>query len=104
MKTRSIIAACLVAGAVVACSAAVVAQRGGTTAGGTRQGGAAAGSGQRGTPPLGPVNALGQEVRRKAAPTGPVPHLPDGTVDFSGRSEEHTSELQSHVNLVCRLL
>src|SRR5690242_21927480 len=23
---------------------------------------------------------------------------------FGGRSEEHTSELQSHVNLVCRLL
>src|SRR5690242_21793619 len=23
---------------------------------------------------------------------------------FKGRSEEHTSELQSHVNLVCRLL
>src|SRR5690242_21478869 len=27
---------------------------------------------------------------------------PVGT--FGGRSEEHTSELQSHVNLVCRLL
>src|SRR5690242_21568315 len=25
-------------------------------------------------------------------------------VDWSERSEEHTSELQSHVNLVCRLL
>src|SRR4051812_49864834 len=25
-------------------------------------------------------------------------------LDLSGRSEEHTSELQSHVNLVCRLL
>src|SRR5260370_8592662 len=25
-------------------------------------------------------------------------------VDASGRSEEHTSELQSHLNLVCRLL
>src|SRR5690242_20800255 len=25
-------------------------------------------------------------------------------VDVPGRSEEHTSELQSHVNLVCRLL
>src|SRR5690242_639261 len=25
-------------------------------------------------------------------------------VDEAGRSEEHTSELQSHVNLVCRLL
>src|SRR5438477_2178874 len=26
------------------------------------------------------------------------------SLSFSGRSEEHTSELQSHVNLVCRLL
>jgi hypothetical protein len=30
------------------------------------------------------VNALGQEVRRAPAPTGPVPRLPDGTVDLSG--------------------
>src|SRR4051812_49595277 len=30
---------------------------------------------------------------------------PGGSVRFPGhRSEEHTSELQSHVNLVCRLL
>src|SRR5437667_1688353 len=27
-----------------------------------------------------------------------------GTLDVSGRSEEHTSELQSHHDLVCRLL
>src|SRR5690242_21110814 len=27
-----------------------------------------------------------------------------GRFDKCGRSEEHTSELQSHVNLVCRLL
>src|SRR5690242_3159030 len=27
-----------------------------------------------------------------------------GGLDLSGRSEEHTSELQSHVNIVCRLL
>src|SRR5260370_14562554 len=26
------------------------------------------------------------------------------TTKFLGRSEEHTSELQSHLNLVCRLL
>ena len=31
---------------------------------------------------LGPVNALGQEVRRPAAPTGPAPRLPDGTIDL----------------------
>src|SRR2546430_10332840 len=29
---------------------------------------------------------------------------PDGTVSVYGRSEEHTSELQSQSNLVCRLL
>src|SRR5690242_21518801 len=43
------------------------------------------------------------------------PRLPAGTPELTdvlllfrggeiGRSEEHTSELQSHVNLVCRLL
>ena len=31
---------------------------------------------------LGPVNALGQEVTRPPAPTGPAPRLPDGTIDF----------------------
>ncbi len=31
---------------------------------------------------LGPVNALGQEVRRAPAPTGPPPRLPDGTIDL----------------------
>src|SRR5438477_5827205 len=44
-----------------------------------------------------------------ARPAGPPsPHTPGGmaqTTDVRGRrSEEHTSELQSHVNLVCRLL
>src|SRR5690242_21526281 len=33
------------------------------------------------------------------APSAPAPNTPP-----SARSEEHTSELQSHVNLVCRLL
>src|SRR5260370_3627085 len=28
----------------------------------------------------------------------------DNSLSSSGRSEEHTSELQSHLNLVCRLL
>src|SRR5260370_29708479 len=32
-----------------------------------------------------------------------VPHRP-GSLDRPVRSEEHTSELQSHLNLVCRLL
>src|SRR5690242_20950809 len=31
-------------------------------------------------------------------------HLPDADGLTALRSEEHTSELQSHVNLVCRLL
>src|SRR5438477_13089542 len=34
---------------------------------------------------------------------GPAARLPTSPRS-SGRSEEHTSELQSHVNLVCRLL
>src|SRR5260370_24793928 len=29
---------------------------------------------------------------------------PHANADFADRSEEHTSELQSHLNLVCRLL
>src|SRR5260370_23660677 len=34
-----------------------------------------------------------------------IPRLPVGGAHRSGqRSEEHTSELQSHLNLVCRLL
>src|SRR2546426_4357925 len=36
-------------------------------------------------------------------PPPPCPALPC-TLPFSGRSEEHTSELQSPCNLVCRLL
>src|SRR5260370_8840184 len=34
----------------------------------------------------------------------PGRHAQAGAVRFPGRSEEHTSELQSHLNLVCRLL
>src|SRR5688572_32375934 len=60
---------------------------------------------------------------RPAVKTGPAPRTADGKVDLSGiwnpdrrfiydindalkpgRSEEHTSELQSQSNLVCRLL
>src|SRR5467141_4955460 len=45
---------------------------------------------RRGSPPsTGPVSARGSA---DAVPCG------------HGRSEEHTSELQSHLNLVCRLL
>ena len=31
---------------------------------------------------LGPVSALGQEIKRPLAPTGPVPRLADGTIDL----------------------
>src|SRR3989442_8539138 len=33
-----------------------------------------------------------------------VPHLEEHATDRQGRSEEHTSELQSRPHLVCRLL
>src|SRR5438105_12829481 len=42
-------------------------------------------------------------VARSAAAPGPARH-PGGLRRRSGRSEEHTSELQSRVDLVCRLL
>src|SRR5437764_10983240 len=39
----------------------------------------------------------------QAADRGPRPRVPDG-LDHHARSEEHTSELQSPMYLVCRLL
>src|SRR5260370_1515517 len=42
-------------------------------------------------------DSIAEGVRANALP---LTRLPLG----SGRSEEHTSELQSHLNLVCRLL
>src|SRR5947207_12515508 len=39
-----------------------------------------------------------------ACPTTAMFKRADGIVDFDKRSEEHTSELQSHSDLVCRLL
>src|SRR4051812_5292928 len=38
--------------------------------------------------------------QKETAPGSPIPGLPG----IGDRSEEHTSELQSHVNIVCRLL
>src|SRR5438034_6878929 len=54
----------------------------------------------------------GADTFDRDARRGPVQRLADGKVDYSdphvrdggGRSEEHTSELQSHSDLVCRLL
>src|SRR5260370_25987246 len=45
-----------------------------------------------------------RRLRRAAA--GGARHAPEGGADAAHRvrSEEHTSELQSHLNLVCRLL
>src|SRR3989449_4989813 len=37
-------------------------------------------------------------------PNLPLPDLPDGDASHNARSEEHTSELQSRLHLVCRLL
>src|SRR5690242_21038396 len=42
---------------------------------------------------------VGVELEDPQGPGPPNPHR-----DVALRSEEHTSELQSHVNLVCRLL
>ena len=40
------------------------------------------GAAQNASGALGPVNALGQDVKRPPAPTGPAPRLPDGTIDL----------------------
>src|SRR5260370_32430298 len=46
-----------------------------------------------------------QRMRIACAHLAPVQHLVSlGRQQHFGRSEEHTSELQSHLNLVCRLL
>ena len=80
MRTRIGIVASLVACGSIALSAPLAAQRGGgaPAGGNARQGGAPA------PDTLGGVAALGQNVKRPPAPTGPVPRLPDGTVDLSG--------------------
>src|SRR5256885_2805910 len=45
------------------------------------------------------VTMLSSQIRHAMAPVGPLPPSRSGS-----RSEEHTSELQSPCNLVCRLL
>src|SRR5438477_9628353 len=42
--------------------------------------------------------------RGRGLPAPPLPPRTAGCARRALRSEEHTSELQSHVNLVCRLL
>src|SRR4051812_49569621 len=52
------------------------------------------------SPRVAPQRAVGGRGHRRRSPTGRGRTI---AADCS-RSEEHTSELQSHVNLVCRLL
>ena len=59
---------------ILGCAVGVSAQ--GRQGGGARQGG--------GGDSQGGVGAIGQSVPLVAAPTGPTPHFPDGTVDLSG--------------------
>src|SRR2546422_6426934 len=40
----------------------------------------------------------------RRADEAPLLRIPGGEDDAAGRSEEHTSELQSRLHLVCRLL
>src|SRR5258708_11314035 len=52
-----------------------------------------------------PYTTLFRSDRRAASGSGRGDRLPiDVVVDVAGRSEEHTSELQSPDHLVCRLL
>src|SRR5437588_2175516 len=72
---------------------------------------AAAASGRRSTPEqrgvvrsgttLGPSEGVGSRARASWAATAPWKRCPGRR---RSRSEEHTSELQSHSDLVCRLL
>src|SRR5438876_4212698 len=48
------------------------------------------------------LRGLSDSVLRQNAPVGP--HIENQRVHSASRSEEHTSELQSPVHLVCRLL
>src|SRR5438477_7848858 len=52
-----------------------------------------------------PYTTLFRSVcRRRRRPLRPAGAISSAEVPCGARSEEHTSELQSHVNLVCRLL
>src|SRR5256885_11204565 len=50
------------------------------------------------------VAATGVEDHRRAKPQAANVRAPLSLLTICGRSEEHTSELQSPCNLVCRLL
>src|SRR5690606_41382984 len=56
-------------------------------------------------PSAGTIEDVIRSAGELAGPSAPVLSLlPDGAVKLRLRSEEHTSELQSRENLVCRLL
>src|SRR5207247_2159044 len=68
--------------------------------------GSAVGGGARRIPPLGRASRPGRLLPSGEPPRGnrpPEHRVPPGST-FRRRSEEHTSELQSRVDLVCRLL
>src|SRR5256885_2604543 len=52
----------------------------------------------------GPVAGYFAKKQSVSLEVVPVPEIPGLSVPLSYRSEEHTSELQSPCNLVCRLL
>src|SRR3954462_16044915 len=51
-----------------------------------------------------PISSPSQPPITPRASSTPVRSSPENTCTLTLRSEEHTSELQSHDNLVCRLL
>src|SRR2546429_6203800 len=53
----------------------------------------------------GPITSAGTDASAQASPASNGPQArPAGTLPMGQRSEEHTSELQSPLHLVCRLL
>src|SRR5699024_11705989 len=54
--------------------------------------------------PISPSNTPNAEAVSTPASIDPSCHRPDITIVIPVRSEEHTSELQSRFDLVCRLL
>src|SRR5437667_1194721 len=69
-----------------------------------RSGSSVLGSVEAFTP--GPQDIAGNEPREDQGDDGDAvaPRCEGGALISAGRSEEHTSELQSHHDLVCRLL
>src|SRR5882762_2578307 len=56
------------------------------------------------TIPVARPESMSARIINGPPPVTPGPALPSETMTEPCRSEEHTSELQSHLNLVCRLL